>query len=319
MEILRVFNNNVILAADHDGRDVILTGRGLGFQARPGIASTRPRLLAPSCPSTGATLITGAVARRHSARARHPRRCRHQRRRPGVLLNNPALVIALADHVSFALKRFQAGLELDYPLLAEVQHLYADEYSQALELLAAINARAGVTLPENEAVGLALHLVNAGFTTGDLSYTYKMTGLIQQMVTVIEQTFGLHLGSSSVSVGRFITHLRYLFVRIHQHKQLTRSTAASVPPSAPPTPTPSSVRRPAGCAARTAPGLGAHRRRDLLPGSTRRPGFQRPGLARRPWLGCGCDGGETSADGRWYASSCSCSVRLSPRTPAGSR
>jgi len=40
------------------------------------------------------------------------------------------------------------------------------------------------------------------------------------MVTVIEQTFGLDLGSGSVSVGRFITHLRYLFVRINQHRQL---------------------------------------------------------------------------------------------------
>ena len=47
-----------------------------------------------------------------------------------------------------------------------------------------------------------------------------MTGVIQQMLTVIEQAFGITLSSGSVSVGRFITHLRYLFVRIHQHKQL---------------------------------------------------------------------------------------------------
>jgi CAT RNA binding domain len=36
MELVRVFNNNVVLARDDAGRDVILTGRGLGFQARPG-------------------------------------------------------------------------------------------------------------------------------------------------------------------------------------------------------------------------------------------------------------------------------------------
>lgn len=32
MEILRVFNNNVVLAKGGDGGEVILTGRGLGFQ-----------------------------------------------------------------------------------------------------------------------------------------------------------------------------------------------------------------------------------------------------------------------------------------------
>lgn len=38
MEIVRVFNNNLVLALDDRGREVILTGRGLGFQARPGSA-----------------------------------------------------------------------------------------------------------------------------------------------------------------------------------------------------------------------------------------------------------------------------------------
>lgn len=33
MEILRVFNNNVVLAKDR-GREVILTGRGLGVQGQ---------------------------------------------------------------------------------------------------------------------------------------------------------------------------------------------------------------------------------------------------------------------------------------------
>lgn len=41
MEILRVFNNNVVLAKGGDGGEVILTGRGLGFQAKPGQTGRR--------------------------------------------------------------------------------------------------------------------------------------------------------------------------------------------------------------------------------------------------------------------------------------
>ncbi len=223
MELLRVFNNNVVLAADEAGREVILTGRGLGFQARPGELVDPTKVARTFVPTDGRdpdhlaqllagippehiTLVISAVGD------------------VGLepLLRNPALVIALADHVSFAMKRVRAGLELDYPLQAEVQHLYAEEYGQAEALLRAINVRSGEELPSAEAVGLALHLVNAGFVTGDLSYTYTMTGLIQQMVTVIEQAYVLELGADSVSVGRFVTHLRYLFVRIHQHKQLSQ-------------------------------------------------------------------------------------------------
>ncbi len=221
MEILRVFNNNVVLAAAADGSEVILTGRGLGFQARPGQEVDATKVVRTFVPTDGrdpdhlAQLLAGIPPEHISLVIAAVADVGLD-----VLLRNPALVIALADHVSFALKRQLAGLVLDYPLQAEVQHLYAEEYRQADALLGAINDRAGTVLPPAEAVGLALHLVNAGFATGDLSYTYTMTGLIQQMVAVIEKTFALQLGADSVSVGRFITHLRYLFVRIHQHKQL---------------------------------------------------------------------------------------------------
>lgn len=227
MEIARVFNNNLVLALDEAGREVILTGRGLGFQARPGQAVDPAKVVRVFVPTDGrdpdhlAELLAGIPPE-------HIQLVGTALTEVGLdaVSRNPSLVIALADHVSFALRRVAVGMDLEYPLLAEVQHLYAEEYAQARALLASINAHGDVRLPDVEAVGLALHLVNAGFATGDLSYTYKMTGIIQQMVAVIEQTYGLDLDDGSVSVGRFVTHLRYLFVRISQHRQLDEQHSA---------------------------------------------------------------------------------------------
>ena len=222
MEIVRVFNNNLVLALDEAGGEIILTGRGLGFQARPGQVVDQARVVRTFVPSDGrdsdhlAQLLSGVPPE-------HIELVGDALAEVGLhtMVENPSLVIAVADHVSFALRRVAIGMHLEYPLLAEVQHLYAEEYGQARALLAAVNARSTTQLPEVEAVGLALHLVNAGFATGDLSYTYTMTGAIQQMITVVEELYGQRLDPGSVSVGRFITHLRYLFVRIHQHRQLT--------------------------------------------------------------------------------------------------
>lgn len=227
MEIARVFNNNLVLALDAMGREVILTGRGLGFQARPGQVVDQTRVVRTFVPADGrdpdhlAQLLAGIPPE-------HIQLVGDALAEVGLdkVGRNPSLVIALADHVSFALRRLAIGMQLDYPLQAEVQHLYPEEYEQAKALLAAINVRAERPLPGDEAVGLALHLVNAGFATGDLSYTYQMTGVIQQMVAVIGQTFSLDVDGSSVSIGRFITHLRYLFVRIHQHRQLDEGQSA---------------------------------------------------------------------------------------------
>ncbi|GAB2512327.1 Transcription antiterminator LicT [Corynebacterium atrinae] len=38
MKVVRVLNNNVVLATDDSGREVILTGWGVGFKTKPGAA-----------------------------------------------------------------------------------------------------------------------------------------------------------------------------------------------------------------------------------------------------------------------------------------
>ena len=223
MRVLRVFNTNVVLARDDAGRDVILTGRGLGYQARPGREVDPVAVQRTFVPVDGrdpdhlAELLA-------SIPPEHIQLVGEALTEVGLddtVLRNPALVVALADHISFAVRRLEHGLIIEYPLLGEVKNLYSREYAQALTLLAAVNDRLDTQLPDGEAVALALHLVNAGFSTGDLSYTYTMTAVISQLIEVIEQTFDVRLDEGSVSVGRFITHLRYLFVRIQQHQQLT--------------------------------------------------------------------------------------------------
>ncbi|MDP9801556.1 beta-glucoside operon transcriptional antiterminator [Arcanobacterium wilhelmae] len=270
MNVLRVFNNNVVLARDEHGTEVILTGRGLGFQKKPGDAVDPAAIVRTFVPSDGRSpdhlgqlladippqivAIVGEVSASvqltpvssaflpdtstsssstptgtPGAGVSHSVAPTGTSAQPltGVVAENPALLIALADHIAFAVKRARKGIHSPYPLEAKVRGLYPAEFTAAHEMLDEINARfeqcpqyEDVRLPADEAVAITLHLVNAAFTQGNLAGTYMMTGVIQQMIDVIEDYFGIHLEQSSVNVGRFITHLRYLFVRIAEHRQL---------------------------------------------------------------------------------------------------
>lgn len=225
MEILRVFNNNVVLAKDGSGEKIV-TGRGIGFQAHPGQDVDADKIVRIFVPADGRdpdhvasmlseipiaqiTLVTDAVTAAGL---------------PESMSHNASLLMALADHVGFAIERAANGQRVDYPLLAEVSQLYSEEFGQAQAILAQINRsleeRRIAPLPQAEAIAITLHLVNAGFATGDLSATYAMTGVLQQLLAIIESDFGITLAPSSINVGRFITHLRYLFVRIAKHEQL---------------------------------------------------------------------------------------------------
>lgn len=220
MELLRVFNNNVVLARRSDGVDVILTGRGLGFKAQPGQSVDEEKIVKVFVPSDGrdpdhmGELLAEIPPE-------HIQLVVRALREIGIPdASSPTLVVALADHLGFALARARVGQTVEYPLTGEVVHLYPDEYARARSLVRFLNTAVDVELPESEATAFTLHLVNAGFATVDLSWTYTMTGVIQQILDVAASSMGVDLNPTSVNVARFITHLRYLFVRIRTGEQL---------------------------------------------------------------------------------------------------
>ncbi|HCT9181505.1 TPA: PRD domain-containing protein [Corynebacterium aurimucosum] len=218
MQLLRVFNNNVVLAR-RGAEDVIVTGRGIGFQAHPGTEVDPAKVVKVFVPDSGrdpdhlAAMIAGipgeyvqlVIDAMHSVDMSE------------ALRSKLTLVVAIADHIHGAVNR---GNAVSYPLEAEVRHLYADDFALAQQLLDAINSGLHKPLAPDEAVAITLHLVNAGFAVGDLSGTYRMTGLIQQILAVIGSHNDTELNSEDISVARFITHLRYLFVRMAEHQQL---------------------------------------------------------------------------------------------------
>ena len=222
MHILRVFNTNVVLARDPGGREVVLTGRGLGYQARPGQEVDASRIMQTFVPEDGRNadnfgqmLASIAPELVHLVDRVLAPVWAELRRAP-----SSTTVLALADHLSFAIKRIERGMEGVYPLRAEIAHLYPRELHWAEQVVDAINAELEVDLPREEAVPIALHLVNAAFDSGNLALTYRMTGVFTQVFEVIEGAFDMKLDRESVNVARFITHLRYFFVRVHNAGQV---------------------------------------------------------------------------------------------------
>lgn len=222
MHILRVFNTNVVLARDDHGRETVLIGRGLGYQARPGGPVDPAKVARVFVPEDGrsadsfglmlasiapelVTLVDRVLAPVWAELRREP---------------SSATVLALADHVGFAIKRLERGLEGVYPLRAELAHLYPRELRWGEQIVAAVNAELAIDLPDQEAIPIAMHLVNAAFNSGNLAFTYRMTGLFSQVFDVIEGEYGEPLDRESVNVARFITHLRYFFVRMHAGEQV---------------------------------------------------------------------------------------------------
>ncbi|MBU4335617.1 MAG: PRD domain-containing protein [Actinobacteria bacterium] len=231
MKVRKVFNNNVVLAVDHHDAEHVLLGRGLGFQVTPGTPvdeSLVEKRFVVSDQAHTPEKLAAFVAEIPLADIEVTEEIlRTARERLGAHVADHVLV-PLADHVSFALRRVREGAPaIEYPLRWEVKHLYPAEVAFGREALEIIARRTGVVLPDVEAVPLALHFVNAQFGT-DLDSTVRMTEVLGEILGLIQATFAVDIDAESVAVARFVTHLRYLFLR-ERHGGLLSGMADDLP------------------------------------------------------------------------------------------
>lgn len=184
LQQVKVLNNNVVLARDHRGREVILVGRGLGFQReRTWVHPDDPRV-------EKVFVLAGerqGLLQRPQAETALVAACAEvlglAARRLGRELSD-GIYVGVLDHLAMALQRARLGLDLPNPFLAEIQLLYPEEYQVAGEALEILSERLGVPLPEAERGFLALHLAagRSGNSPGEMA---RHVAVVQEAVAEI--------------------------------------------------------------------------------------------------------------------------------------
>lgn len=232
MRVIKVFNNNVALVRDEGGREIVVQGRGVAFQAKPGVrldSSLVERRFVPAPddqPEQYAQMVADIpieiIGVTDEILASGPAH--------GLEMDKRATV-ALADHIYIALGRQAAGQSFENPLEWEVRTLYVKEYALGVQALRLIKDRTGVQLPAAEAVPLALHFVNAQVGAGRISEAVQTARLIRDIIDIIESNYGVAFDDENIlESARFATHLRYLFIGHlggKRHKALIADLARS--------------------------------------------------------------------------------------------
>ena len=139
-----------------------------------------------------------------------------------IVLNksiNPNTAFTLADHINFAIKRYQEKIDMSLPIIKDIEHLYENEYDVGLFGLKMIEKILNVKLPNIEAGMIALHIVNAEMTTvGNVDK--KNEDMILDIVKIIEKYLNIKIDKNSSNYSRFVSHMNYLFIRGNKNKYI---------------------------------------------------------------------------------------------------
>lgn len=219
MRIDKVLNNNVVIVLTESNEEMVVMGRGIAFQRKVGeeIESEKIEktfvLEGQESSETLAALfkeIKPEIIEIATDIIKYAQSVLNTK-----LSNN--IYLTLTDHLNYAINRTQEGIEIKNPLTWEIKKFYKAEYEIGLKALESIKTKLGVSMSEDEAASVALHIVNAKQDGQEIGITVKMTEIVQDILTIVRMQFGIVFDEDSFNYTRFITHLQYFARRMLEH------------------------------------------------------------------------------------------------------
>lgn len=222
LHVKKALNNNVIIGNHPEHGEVVVIGKGIGFNAKSGdqlsLKSIEKLFILTNeqerkqyiqlLPEIDEKLIEviGEVVMYISQKTQTEL--------------NEHIHIALTDHIAFALKRLEQDIVFHNPFLFETKEIYPTEYEFAKYAIELIHEKMGVDLGEDEIGFVALH-IHSGLTNRHINEVREHTQLIADLVGLIEQELDFLIDKTSLDFSRLLTHLRFAIERVRRGEHVS--------------------------------------------------------------------------------------------------
>lgn len=216
MQIKQIFNNNVVLTTDEQKNEIVVMGKGIGFQKKKGEDIDEDKIdktfvLTESVSKSIFPDVYNQLSGEEIDLVVEIIQLAEKKLGTEFQSN---IYVALADHIHYAVERTQQVLPLTNPLNYEVRKYYPKEYEIGEDSLQLIEDRLGMRLYKEEAASIALHFVTGQKEGYLISQTIKVTEIVHQILNIIRINFGKAFDEDSISYARFLTHIQYFAHRV---------------------------------------------------------------------------------------------------------
>lgn len=221
MKIIKVLNTSSLLAEDIHHKKLLLFGKGIGFGQKAGSLIPAEKVEKSYILNDAAQYddylhliqetphqlieITKQIIQFAGERLEHEL--------------NPYIFLSLLDHLKFALDRYHDGVYLPNKLIWEIGRLYPVELELGRFVVAYINEKMSIRLPEDEAGNIAYHFINAQQSQHDQAASSQViVQLLKEIITIIEDYFQIAIDKSSLNFTRLVTHLQFFLQRLIENE-----------------------------------------------------------------------------------------------------
>lgn len=222
MRVVKVLNNSLILVLDNNGQEVILMGKGIGYNKSIGYRMKESEIekvfilkdrdlskniirLAAEIDNTyfelAEKVISYAVEEFQMVLMEH-------------------IYLGLTDHLSFAVKRMAAGIEVQNFYTSNLKTFNPNEFQVGIYACRLVGETLGVDLPEDEAGNIAFHFINAQQNNPYSIKNKKINEAVKGILDVVKYNFAICYQEDGIAYTRFVTHLRLFAQRMVNREQI---------------------------------------------------------------------------------------------------
>ncbi|PLR83439.1 transcriptional antiterminator [Bacillus canaveralius] len=215
LSVSKALNNNVIIAVHPEYGEVVLIGKGIGFNRKKDDQieeNTAEKLFVLKNEKEQENYLKLLPLLEDHLLEAIITATLHIKENTSEPLNEH-IHVALTDHLLFAVSRLSKGMEINNPFLIETKALYPFEYKLAKEVVTLIGKKTGIHLPEGEVGFIALH-IHSALTNKNLSDVNQHSQLVTKLLDMIEEQLDIKIDKESVDYMRLVRHLRFAIERV---------------------------------------------------------------------------------------------------------
>lgn len=221
--IKKVLNSSVILVEDKKNNEYIILGKGIGFGRKKGeIVDENSKNFQYFFPVNPEDLeqVTSIINEIPAHILNVTSKVIEKSKEMLKTKFNNNIYLLLADHINFAIYRYEKNIKIQNRLSWEIKSFYPEEYKAALWALNYINENLVVNLPESEAVNIAFHLINASNDESQKYDSEKYAKTIGDIVKISIEELDYTIKNNDINYIRYTTHIKFLVERIFNGKML---------------------------------------------------------------------------------------------------
>ncbi len=224
MVVKGILNNNAVIAADENRKEVVVVGSGIGFKSRKGQILKKEDIqkvfiLQEACASANLIQLLSSIDENYIEVSK--KIVKYGRDNLDIKIHD-SIYVTLSDHIRVAILRKRREIIFDYSMNWSIRKIYRNEYHVGEVALKIIEKECGVKLPEEEAGAIAWHFVNAeiGNTSDEMHDMAFLTSLIQKVVNFVKYYLGIEPDEESIEYYRFLRYLQSIALRIEMKQKM---------------------------------------------------------------------------------------------------